>query len=337
MNDSRNRAAPATAALRDGCGRKVEYLRLSVTDRCDLRCSYCLPRGFRDFSEPADWLSAEEIERVVAIFAGLGVSRVRLTGGEPLTRKRIVDIAGGIAAVPGIRDLSLSTNGTRLASLAAELRRAGVDRLNVSLDTLDAGEFARLTNKDCLADVLTGLGAARDAGFELVKINMVALPGLKVEAVEAMIDFCITHGFILRLIEAMPMGEAGRNAGYLNLEEIERALVARHPLRAALVPGGGPARYLRHDDNPRFTIGFITPRSQHFCDTCNRVRLTVDGELHLCLGHEDRLDLRTLLRDGARDQEIAGRIGDALMKKPARHEFDQAAGRTIRVMAATGG
>jgi cyclic pyranopterin phosphate synthase len=324
-------------ALVDGCGRTVEYLRLSVTDRCDLRCSYCLPKGFRDFTEPADWLAPEEIARVVGVFARLGVSRVRLTGGEPLTRKRIVDIAAGIAATPAIADLSLSTNATRLATMAGDLRTAGVARLNVSLDTLDRAEYARLTGKDCLDQVLAGLSAASEAGFKLVKINMVALPGLTVEAVEAMIDFCMARGFILRLIEAMPMGDAGRGAGFLSLASIEKALLERHPLRAALVPGGGPARYLRHDDNPRFTIGFITPRSQHFCSTCNRVRMTVDGSLHLCLGHEERFDLRDMMRDGSSDDEIAAAIAAALQRKPARHEFDAAPWRTIRVMAATGG
>lgn len=324
-------------SLHDGCGRKVEYLRLSLTDRCDLRCSYCMPKGFRDFSEPANWLTAAEIERVVAIFAGLGVHHVRMTGGEPLTRKGIIDIATRIAAVPGIRDLSLSTNGTRLGGVAAALHAAGVSRLNVSLDTLDRARYATLTGKDCLPDVLAGLDIAGANGFAPIKINMVALPDLSIAAVEAMVDYCIQHGFILRLIEAMPMGEAGRSAGFLSLARIEAALLARYPLAAALVPGGGPARYLRHADNPAFTIGFITPRSQHFCATCNRVRLTVDGALHLCLGHEDRLDLRGLLRAGASDDDITAEIVAALMRKPQRHDFDAAPRRTVRIMSATGG
>lgn len=330
-------AEPSEVGLVDGCGRRIEYLRLSVTDRCDLRCSYCLPKRFHGFCEPASWLDATEIERLVRVFARLGVTRVRLTGGEPLTRRDIVDIASRVARIPGIEDLSLSTNATRLAEMAADLHRAGVTRLNVSLDTLDRDEYTRVTGRDCLHAVLAGLAAARRVEFSLIKINMVALPSLRVEDIDAMVAYCIEQGFILRLIEAMPMGDAGRDAGFLNLGVIERSLLVRFPLVPGIIPGGGPARYLRHAEDRRFTIGFITPRSQHFCETCNRVRVTVDGSLHLCLGHEDRLDLRGLIRTGADDGELETAIRSALFRKPARHQFDRAPWKTVRVMAATGG
>lgn len=322
--------------LLDAHARAIDYLRVSVTDRCDLRCSYCMPKGFRDFAARDDRLSAGELERLVGLFARLGVRRVRLTGGEPLTRGDIVDIASRLGRLPGVEDLSLSTNATRLATHAHALRRAGVQRLNVSLDTLDRARFAEIAGQDRLPQVLAGLAAARAAGFAPIKLNMVLLPGENDAEVQAMVAFCIENGFILRFIETMPIGEAGRDAGYLDLRQVEADLQRRFDLVAALVPGGGPARYLRTGDG-RVTIGFITPRSRHFCATCNRVRLAADGTLHLCLGREDRLALRPLLRCGAGDGEIEAAIRAALARKPERHRFGEEPQRIVRLMAQTGG
>ncbi|MFP4181937.1 MAG: GTP 3',8-cyclase MoaA, partial [Thiohalospira sp.] len=205
-------------ALIDPFGRRIEYLRVSVTDRCDLRCNYCMPRGFRDFEVPEDWLTTAELERIVAAFARLGTRRVRLTGGEPLVRRELPDMARAIAALPGIRDLSLSTNATRLRRHAEELREAGVDRLNVSLDTLDPERFKAITGGR-LDKVLDGLEAARDAGLGPVKINTVVQRGTNDDELDALVDYCIERGFTLRFIETMPVGETGREAteGYVDL------------------------------------------------------------------------------------------------------------------------
>ena len=322
--------------LFDGSGRRVEYLRLSVTDRCDLRCTYCMPRGYRQFVDRADLLDFEEILRVVRVFAALGVARVRLTGGEPLVRKGLDKLAAAIAAIPGIADLSLSTNGTLLASYAAALRKAGVTRLNVSLDSLDAARIREITGRDVLADVLAGLMAAKAVGFSPIKINMVPVKGTAEDEIDAMAGFCIEHGFILRLIELMPVGLAAQAGKPPDLRLIRERLQVRHGLVDGVVPGGGPARYLVSADR-RFSVGFITALSQHFCATCNRVRLTADGMLHLCLGQEDRVDLRRLLRGGANDAELSAAIQAGLKRKPHRHDFGNGSRRIIRVMAATGG
>jgi cyclic pyranopterin phosphate synthase len=323
-------------SLQDGFGRKIEYLRLSVTDRCDLRCSYCIPQGFHGFDTPEHWLTFDEIVRVVAAFARLGVARIRLTGGEPLTRHRIAVLAQRLSDLPGVHDLSLSTNATLLARYASELRAAGVSRLNVSLDSLDAQRLECITGRDCLQLVLDGLMAAKQAGFSPIKINMVVLGGENEHEVEDMVAFCMTQGFILRLIETMPMGESGRSAKYVNLQQVRQRLQERFGLIAGVVPGGGPARYLQSADGG-FSLGFITPISQHFCDTCNRVRLSADGTLYLCLGQEDTLDLRALLRAGIDDAGLETAIRDAIARKPERHEFKDQPHKIVRIMSQTGG
>lgn len=323
-------------ALQDRYGRNIEYLRLSVTDRCDLRCTYCIPQGFHGFETPEHWLTFGEIERIVATFARLGVARIRLTGGEPLTRPFISDLARRLCALPGVDDLSLSTNATLLARHASDLRAAGVARLNVSLDSLDAPRLACITGRDCLSQVLDGLAAAKQAGFSPIKINMVVLGGENENEVEAMVEFCMAQGFILRLIETMPMGDSGRSARYVDLQAVRQRLQDRFGLIDGVVSGGGPARYLRSVDGS-FSLGFITPISQHFCDTCNRVRLSADGILYLCLGQEDTLDLRSLLRAGIDDAGLEAAIRDAVARKPERHEFKEQPGKLIRIMTQTGG
>lgn len=324
--------------LVDSYGRTIEYLRLSVTDRCNLRCFYCLPKGFRDFEEPEHWLTFAEIERIIGLFATLGVSRVRLTGGEPLLRKHLPQLVARLATLPGIQDLSLSTNATRLGRYARDLRSAGVSRLNVGLNTLRPERFAAIAGCDTLPQALDGLMAAKAAGFSPIKINMVAMKGINDDEFGDMIEFCLEHGFTLRLIETMPMGDTGRAAGghYLDLQEVRRRLSERYELVPGVMPGGGPARYyqLRGTD---LRIGFITPMSRHFCAQCNRVRLSADGTLYLCLGQEHKFELRPLLRQGASDGELREAIIVALAMKPERHEFREQPHKLVRFMSMTGG
>ena len=322
--------------LIDGLGRHISYLRLSVTDRCDLRCTYCMPEGFQSDDEPREWLSFDELERLAGLFARQGVERIRLTGGEPLLRRNLPELAARLAAVPGIRDLSLSTNGTRLAACAEDLRRAGVTRLNVSLDSLDRSRVQAITRRDVLPQILDGLEAARGLGFRQIKINMVALPDTAHEEIEAMTGYCIARGFILRLIETMPVGQSGRNAGFIDLRPVMQRMREQFGLIDGVVPGGGPARYLVSSDHT-FQIGFITAISQHFCDTCNRIRLAANGTLHLCLGRDEAVDFRQLMRSGRSDAEILAALQAGLAHKPARHDFGNTQHRVIRMMSATGG
>ncbi|BAN35119.1 GTP cyclohydrolase subunit MoaA [Sulfuricella denitrificans skB26] len=322
--------------LQDRFGRRVEYLRLSVTDRCDLRCTYCIPEGFKGFGEPEHWLSFDEIERVIGAFARLGVSKIRLTGGEPLTRRNLPVLALRLSALDGVKDLSLSTNATQLAKHAVELKKAKISRLNVSLDSLDPERFSQIVRRDCLDQVLAGLMAAKEAGFAPIKINMVVMAGVNDDEIDDMVAFCIQHDFTLRMIETMPMGETGRNAQYLDLQPVKARLQQRFGLIDGVMAGGGPARYLKSPDGA-FTVGFITPMSQHFCDTCNRVRLSVDGTLYMCLGQDESLALRPLLRAGATDDELADAIRAAIELKPQRHEFREKPGQVVRFMSLTGG
>ena len=318
--------------------RHIEYVRVSVTDRCDLRCSYCLPKGFHDFEEPADWLRFDEIERVMQAFTELGVRRIRLTGGEPLSRGKLPELAARLAQLPGLEDLSLSTNATRLKKLARPLKQAGVTRLNVSLDSLQPERFASITGGGKLANVLDGLAAAQAAGFAPIKINMVLMKGVNDDEVGAMVRFCIDQGFTLRFIETMPMGNTGRAASeqYVDLQEVKRSLAREFELIPAVMAGGGPARYVQVAGTG-LKIGFITPISQHFCETCNRVRLTVDGTIYTCLGQEDKTELRPLLRAGANVEELKEAIRGAIGRKPERHEFTTQPEKVIRFMSYTGG
>lgn len=325
-----------TESLVDSFGRRIDYLRVSVTDRCDLRCNYCLPEGFRDFASRSNVLSADEIARLVGIFASMGVSRVRLTGGEPLVRADIVEIARLISEKPGIQDLSLSTNATRLADFAFSLREAGVSRLNVSLDSLDRERFRYITGADRLECVLAGLAEARRAGFSPIKLNMVALDAESFFEIEAMWCFARESGFVLRIIEGMPVGVTARNIPAVDLHQWVRQFSSRQGLVPQVSVHGGPARYWRCTKSDS-SIGVITPMSQHFCADCNRVRLTAEGVLLLCLGQEDRVDLRGLLRAGANDDEIKHIIRAGIAVKPERHHFGEQSGKIVRFMAQTGG
>jgi cyclic pyranopterin phosphate synthase len=324
--------------LIDPFQRRIEYLRLSVTDRCDLRCSYCLPKGFKDFEEPEHWLSFDEIERVLRAFAALGVRRVRLTGGEPLVRAGLPRLAERLMRLPGIDDLSLSTNATRLAKLATPLKQAGVTRINVSLDSLRPERFQAITGGGKLDKVLAGLDAAQAAGFQPIKINMVAMKGVNDDEFADMVAFCIERDFTLRLIETMPMGATGLKASkhYLDLQEVKQELAKRYELIPTVMNGGGPARYFKVAGT-RLKIGFITPISQHFCATCNRVRLAADGTLYTCLGQDSKTELRPLLRSGISEEALQQAILAAIARKPERHEFREKPEQVVRFMSVTGG
>lgn len=322
--------------LVDRFGRRIEYLRLSVTDRCDLRCTYCMPEGFTDFEEPDHWLTFDEIERLIAIFAKLGLKRLRLTGGEPLLRRNLTELTGRLSALPGIEDLSLSTNATQLHKHAIALKQSGVTRLNISLDSLRPERVEQISGRPVLDKVINGIMAGKDAGFSPIKINMVAMKGTNDDEIDDMVAFCIHHGFTLRMIEAMPMGDTGRNTQFLDLQPIKQRLQERFGLIDGVFPGGGPARYLKSPDG-KFSIGFITPISQHFCETCNRVRLSVDGTLYMCLGQEEKFEFRPLLRGGASDQEITEAILTAINLKPEKHEFREQPQKLVRFMSMTGG
>ena len=326
-----------TTSLQDRFGRTIDYLRVSVTDRCDLRCSYCLPKGFRDFEEPDNWLTFDEVERVIAAFARMGTTRFRLTGGEPLLRRNLPALAARIAALPHVEDLSLTTNGTQLVKHAQALRDAGVDRLNVSLDSLRGECVQQITGSDSLEKVLNGLQAAKQAGFTRIKINMVPMIGVNDIDLDAMVTFCMDNDFVLRLIEAMPMGHTGRETQGLSLTDLTWELQQKYGLIPSDVKlGGGPARYWTSPDSG-FTLGLITPMSQHFCAACNRVRLAVDGTLYMCLGQEQSFELRPLLRAGCTDDELEAAIREAIELKPERHEFLEKPEQSIRFMSMTGG
>ena len=322
----------------DRFGRSIDYIRLSVTDRCDLRCFYCMPKGYNDFEEPEDWLTFDEIERVIGAFAKLGIKNVRITGGEPLVRKNLPELTRRLSQVSGVEDMSLSTNAVKLAKFAKPLYESGVQRLNVSLDCVDPVKFQEITGGGKLEKVIAGLMAAKEAGFNPIKINMVVMRGVNDDQVFKMIDFCAEHDFILRLIETMPMGATGKEASlrYIPLSEIKQQLEERYEMIPAVQRGAGPARYLSIVEK-NLKIGFITPISQHFCETCNRLRMGVNGTLYLCLGQEHQYPLRELLRAGISDEELTQHLIQALALKPEKHEFKEKPDNIIRIMSATGG
>ncbi|MDO5667279.1 MAG: GTP 3',8-cyclase MoaA [Alcaligenaceae bacterium] len=323
--------------LIDRFNRRIEYLRISLIDKCDLRCTYCIPEGFTEFEHAENYLTFDEIERVVATFARLGTSRFRLTGGEPLLRKNVVDLVARLSVLEGVEDLSMTTNATQLAHLAQPLKDAGLNRFNISLDSLNSEVVKKISGSDSLAKVLDGLKAVKAAGFSRTKVNMVPLSGVNTQDIESMIRFCMESGFTLRLIEVMPMGVSGQRLDYVNLQDvIEEAQTKFNLIESDRIQGGGPARYWETPDGS-FSLGFITPRSQHFCETCNRVRMTADGVLHLCLGQNDSFDLKPYLRGGCSDEELEEALRLAIELKPEKHEFNEKPEQIIRIMAKTGG
>jgi GTP 3',8-cyclase len=333
---------PDAAPLRDTFGRRIEYLRLSVTDRCDLRCAYCMPERM-EFLPKREVLSLEELRRLALGFIARGVKRIRLTGGEPLVRRDVIELihALGREVGGGLDELTLTTNGTQLACFANDLARAGVRRVNVSLDTLDRERFARLTRRDALPQVLAGIAAARAAGLS-VKLNTVALRGENEAEIPALVEWAHGHGHAITLIEVMPLGEVevDRIDQFLPLSAVRGDLEARWNLTPSDHRTGGPARYFDVAETGG-RIGFITPLSDNFCAGCNRIRVTATGQLYPCLGGGERVDLRAALRSADPDAQLARALGEAMRIKPERHHFrvDQRGAEPAqpRHMSMTGG
>jgi cyclic pyranopterin phosphate synthase len=329
-----------TSALHDGFGRTIDYLRLSVTDRCDFRCVYCMAEDMT-FLPRQQILSLEELYRLARVFVGRGVKKIRITGGEPLVRKGIVDLCAQISALPGLRELVLTSNGSQLPKLARPLVEAGVKRINISLDTLDPERFHTITRTGQLAQVLDGIEAARQAGFQRIKLNTVVMKGRNADEIIDLVDFAVTRRLDITFIEEMPLGNVGRDRGesYCSSDEVRAQIAARYRLIDSTEQSGGPARYVRLEDHPDSRIGFISPHSHNFCATCNRVRLTVEGRLLLCLGHENSLDLRDLVRrHPTDDQPILAALDKALLRKPQHHDFSVGGDiQVVRFMNASGG
>jgi cyclic pyranopterin phosphate synthase len=327
--------------LVDRYGRQITYLRVSVTDRCDFRCVYCMSENMT-FLPRKDVLSFEEIDQIVSAFVARGVRKVRLTGGEPLVRRDIMELVEKIGGHigHGLDEVTLTTNGSQLRRHAQGLARAGVKRLNVSLDTLDEQRFIEITRRGRIADVLDGLDAAIEAGLK-IKINMVAMRGVNDDEIEPMLHWAHGRGFGLTLIEGMPLGEVGidRVDSYLPLKELRERLAARYTLQPTDHRTGGPARYDRVAETGGL-IGFITPMSHNFCESCNRVRLTATGQLYMCLGQDDMVDLRAAIREGGPDA-LDEALDRAMLLKPKGHDFvldrDHAAPALGRHMSVTGG
>ena len=326
--------------LQDGFGRSIEYLRLSVTDRCDFRCVYCMAEDMT-FLPRQQVLSLEEIQRVAALFVANGVKKIRLTGGEPLVRQGIVGLCEQIAALPGLRELVMTSNGSQLGRLARPLADAGVKRMNISLDSLNADKFRAITRTGDLAQVLAGIEAASSAGFARVKLNAVVMQGRNADEVVDLVDFAVNRGLDISFIEEMPLGEVGRSRGesFCSSDWVRERIAERYSLVDSAEQSGGPARYVRLKDFPDSRIGFISPHSHNFCSTCNRVRLTAEGRLLLCLGHENSIDMRALLRRYPEtDQPLLDALQAALGRKPLRHEFNVGGEvQVLRFMNASGG
>ena len=310
--------------------RHVEYLRLSVTDRCNLRCTYCVPEGGVEHLQRDDVLSFDEIVALVRSFARLGVRRLRLTGGEPTLRRDLPALAARLRAIPGIEDLALSTNALRLVELAAPLRAAGVNRLNVSIDSLQPARFADITRGGDVRRVLDGLEAARAVGFRAIKLNTVAVRGFNDDELPAICAYAWARGLTPRFIEQMPMADGALfvPGTFLGAQQIRDAISAGFP-GTRLVPegaagpaaGAGPSRYWRVEgDGSERRFGIISPLTEHFCDACNRVRLSASGALHTCLGHDDATDLRAALRAGG-DEGVVEAIRAAVGTKRDGHQF----------------
>lgn len=333
----------SAAPLVDRFARAITYLRLSVTDRCDLRCTYCMPERMT-FLPRADVLSLEELHQLSLAFIARGVTKLRLTGGEPLVRRDMIDLVQALGrqlGEGGLKELTLTTNGTRLAEFAEPLRAAGVRRINVSLDTLDRARFAELARRDSLPQVLEGLAAAKAAGLK-VKINAVALKGVNQDELPDLIAWAHGQGHDVTLIEVMPLGEIeeDRFDHYLPLDVVRRDLESRWTLSANAATTGGPARYVDVAETGG-RLGFITPLTGNFCAGCNRVRVTATGQLYMCLGGEGRVDLRAALRSADPEAELAAAFARAMGEKQERHAFAidrrAAAPAVSRHMSTTGG
>ena len=327
--------------LIDRYGRQIDYLRISVTDRCDFRCVYCMSEHMQ-FLPKSEILSFEEIDAIAAAFVARGTRKIRLTGGEPLVRRDILALVERLGSYlgHGLDELTLTTNGSQLSRYAADLARAGIRRINVSLDTLDETRFHEITRRGRLGDVLAGIEAAADAGIA-IKLNMVAMRGINDDEIEPMMAWAHGRGFGLTLIEGMPLGEVGldRVEAYLPLRELRERLASTYTLEPTAHRTGGPARYDWVKETNGL-LGFITPMSHNFCESCNRVRLTATGQLYMCLGQDDMVDLREPLRSEG-PEALDAALDRAMLLKPKGHDFmldrTHAGPALARHMSVTGG
>ena len=323
MQDLAPAAPQSSSSLVDPFGRTISYLRVSVTDRCDFRCVYCMSENMT-FLPKQEILTLEELDRLCSAFVRRGVKKLRLTGGEPLVRRDILKLIESLSRHLGtgaLEELTITTNGSQLAKYAADLARLGVKRINVSLDTLDEAKFHEITRWGQLPKVMEGIDAAQKAGLS-VKINMVALKGVNEHEIGPMLEWCHARGAELTLIETMPLGDidGDRTEQYLPLSVVRADLMGRYTLEDIAHRTGGPARYMRVKETGG-RIGFITPMTHNFCESCNRVRLTCTGTLYMCLGQEDAADLRGVLRASPDDALLDAAIDEAILRKPKGHDF----------------
>ena len=340
MSSSTLQTDQPESRLIDRFGRQVTYLRISITDRCDFRCVYCMSEDMV-FVPRSQILSLEEIARVCRVFVALGVTKIRVTGGEPLIRRGVVELLQELGQIPGLAELVLTTNGSRLESLAQPLRAAGVRRINVSLDSLDADKFRQLTRVGELQTVLAGIEAALAAGFERLKLNAVILKNRNQAEVPRLLDYAIARGIDLSFIEEMPLGQVeghDRAEEYYSSDAIRRDLAQNYRLLPVADTTGGPSRYWQVEGT-QTRVGFISPHSDNFCGRCNRVRVTAEGRLLLCLGNEHSVDLKGILRAYPGDDTVLRTaLIDAMQIKPERHHFDLKEAPVIfRHMSVTGG
>jgi cyclic pyranopterin phosphate synthase len=328
----------AEGTLVDKYGRRITYVRLSITDRCDFRCTYCMAEEMT-FLPRNEVMSLEECLRVAKVFVGLGVNKLRITGGEPLVRKGALWLIEQLGSLPGLDNLVLTTNGSQLDRFAQPLHDAGVKRINISLDTLKTDRFKKITRIGDLDKVLNGITAARAAGFKRTKLNAVMMRGTNDDEFVDLVQFAVDNELDISFIEEMPLGEIlGRNTSYISSEETRQQLANRFELIPSTENSGGPARYWRIPGSES-RIGFISPHSHNFCDTCNRVRITAKGELYPCLGQNDAVNLLQVLRSTQGEDDLRQAIVDSMGIKPFGHDFTQQmdAPQVVRFMSMTGG
>jgi cyclic pyranopterin phosphate synthase len=332
--------AIATKKLIDKFGRQVTYVRISVTDRCDFRCVYCMSEDM-EFLPREQVLTLEEISRLSQAFVEMGVTKIRITGGEPLVRKDVVGLLAEIAQLDGLEELVITTNGSQLVKLAEPLKKAGVKRINISLDSLDADKFKKVTRVGDLSAVLDGIQAAKKAGFEKIKLNAVILKNRNHDEVKGLVEYAMTEGLDISFIEEMPLGVVdshSREEAYYSSDEIKQDIETQFDLLPSTKNTGGPARYYSVNGYDNL-VGFISPHSHNFCDTCNRVRVTASGLLLLCLGQEHSMDLKSVLRANPTDlNKVKQALIESMEIKPKGHDFDMTEQPVIfRHMSVTGG
>lgn len=330
---------PATALI-DKHGRHIDYVRLSVTDRCDFRCVYCMSEEMT-FLPRKQILSLEEIYKVASAFTELGVNKIRLTGGEPLVRNNVMSLIENIGRLPGLDELLMTTNGSQLAKMANPLRDAGVNRINISLDSLDAGRFKAMTRTGKLEQVLKGVEAAVAAGFDSIRLNSVILRGVNDHEIIDLLEYAMGLGINIAFIEEMPLGNISdheREDTVFSNEDVKQKILEYYAISSIEMNTAGPSRYYEIEGQ-QSKVGFISPVSHNFCESCNRVRVTVEGRLLLCLGNEYSTDLRLLLRDQPDNTELLKQtIVEAMDIKPLRHYFyDEEQPQIVRFMNMTGG